>query len=98
MERETSNRNEIERKRIAALSIIRTERRLMIQYLNHRFGERSALYDKYFKLIDTALQIENEEILRVALESIQNIYQDNPCAGVDEFKNQFDAMSEVVRI
>jgi len=62
------------------------------------FGERGALYDQYFKLIDNALQVENEEILRIALESIQTIYQDNPCAGIDEFKQQFDSMSEVIRI
>ena len=98
MEREKTNRKEIEAKRIAALSIIRTERRLMLQYLNHRFGERRALYDKYFKLIDTALQIDNEEILRIALESIQNIYQDNPSAGIDEFRQHINSMSEVVHI
>ena len=45
-----------------------------------------------------ALQVENEEILRIALDSIQNIYQDNPCGGIDEFQQQFVSMSEVIRI
>ena len=70
----------------------------MIEFLKQRFGERGSLYEQYFKLIDSALQIDNSEILRIALESIQNIYQDSPCAGIDEFKQQFDSMSEVIRI
>ncbi|MCL2759809.1 MAG: hypothetical protein FWD22_06310 [Treponema sp.] len=56
------------------------------------------MYDQYFKLIETALQLNNEEILRLALESIQSIYQDSPGNGIDEFKQQFDSMNEVIRI
>jgi hypothetical protein len=98
LEREKTNRANVERKRKSAILVIRSERHVMIDYLKRRFGERGALYDQYFKLIDSALQVENTEILHIALESIQNIYQDNPCTGIDEFKQQFDTMSEVIRI
>jgi hypothetical protein len=98
LEHEKTNRANVERKRKSAMAVIKSERHVMIEYLKRRFGERGALYGQYFKLIDTALQIENEEILRIALESIQNIYQDSPCTGIDEFKQQFDSMSEVIRI
>jgi len=98
LEREKTNRANVERKRKSAIAVIQSERHVMLSYLKRRFGERSALYEQYFKLIDTALSLENEQILRIALESIQNIYQDSPCSGIDEFKQQFDAMSEVVRI
>jgi hypothetical protein len=98
LEHEKTNRANVERKRKSAIMVIRSERHVMIEYLKRRFGERGALYDQYFKLIDTALQVENEDILRIALESIQNIYHDSPCIGIDEFKQQFDTMSEVIRI
>jgi hypothetical protein len=98
LEHEKTNRANVERKRKSAIMVIRSERHIMIEYLKRRFGERGTLYDQYFKLIDTALQVENEKILHIALESIQNIYQDNPCTGIDEFKRQFDTMSEVIRI
>ena len=98
LEREKTNRANVERKRKSAIAVIRSERHVMLEYLKRRFGERSSLYEQYFKLIDTALQIDNEEILRIALESIQNIYQDSPASGIDEFKQQFDTMSEVIRI
>jgi hypothetical protein len=98
LEHEKSNRAEIERKRKTALSAIRSERKMMIEYLNHRFGERKALYEQYFRLVDTALELQNEEIVRLALESILNIYQDNPAAGLEGFRQQFEAISEVVRI
>jgi hypothetical protein len=98
LEREKSNLANIERKRKTAITVLKTEKSVMLEYLKSRFGERGELFEKYFRLIDTALQINNEEILRIALESIQNIYQDNPCVGIDEFKQQFDSMSEVIRI
>jgi hypothetical protein len=78
--------------------VIRSERHIIIEYLKQRLGERGTLYEQYFRLIDTALQLENEQILHIALDSIQNIYQNNPSSGIDEFKEQFDSMNEVVRI
>jgi len=98
LEHEKTNRVDIERKRKSAIAVIRSERHIMLEYLKRRFGERGSLYDQYFKLIDTALQVGNEEILRIALESIHNIYQDNPGAGINEFQQQFNTMSEVIRI
>jgi hypothetical protein len=98
LEREKTNRANVERKRKTAITVIRSERNLLIEYLKQRFGERETLYDQYFKLIETALQLNNEEILRLALESIQSIYQDSPGNGIDEFKQQFDSMNEVIRI
>jgi len=98
LEHEKTNRANVERKRKSAIAVIQSERHVMLEYLKRRFGERGSLYDQYFQLIDTAIQVNNEEIIRIALESIQNIYQDSPCSGIDEFKHQFDAMSEVIRI
>ena len=96
LEQEKTNRTNVERKRKTAITVIRSERKIMLEYLIQRFGERKGLFEKYFNLIDTALQVENEEILRLALESIQSIYQDSPGAGLgDEFRQQFN---EVIRI
>jgi hypothetical protein len=98
LEHEKSNRAEIERKRETALSVIRSERKTLVEYLGRRFGERKALYEQYFRLVDAALELQNEEIVRLALESILNIYQDNPCAGLEAFRQQFETISEAVRI
>ena len=98
LEQEKTNRANVERKRKSALSVIRSEREIMLDYLTSRFGERNELFDRWFSLIDTAIQLNNDEILRIALESIQNIYQDNPCGGLDEFRQQFETMSKVIHI
>jgi hypothetical protein len=98
LEHEKSNRAEIERKRKTALSAIRSERKMMIEYLSRRFGERKALCEQYFRLVDTALEAQNEEIVRLALEGILSVYQDNPAAGLEGFRQQFESISEAVRI
>jgi hypothetical protein len=98
LEKEKSSRADIERKRETALSVIRSQRHVMIEYLNHRFGERGKLYERYFHLVDTAIELQNDEITRLALESILNVYQDNPVAGIEEFRQHMETISEVVRI
>jgi len=98
LEHEKTNRKNVERKQKTALTVIRSERQVMLEYLKSRFGERNELYNKWFQLIETAMQLNNEEILRIALESIQSIYQDSPGNGIDDFKQQFDSMNEVIRI
>jgi hypothetical protein len=98
LEKEKSSRADIERKRASALSVIRSQRHVMIEYLNHRFGERGKLYERYFRLVDAALELQNDEITRLALESILNVYQDNPVSGLEEFRQHMETISEVVRI
>jgi len=98
LEHEKTNRKNVERKQKTALTVIRSERQVMLEYLKSRFGERNELYNKWFQLIETAIQLNNDEILRIALESIQSIYQDSPGNGIDDFKQQFDSMNEVIRI
>jgi hypothetical protein len=98
LEKEKSSRSDIDRKRETALSFIRSQRHVMLEYLTHRFGERGKLFERYFQLVDTALELRNDEITRLALESILNVYQDSPSAGIDEFRQHIETMSEVVRI
>jgi hypothetical protein len=98
LEKEKSSRTDIERKRTTVLSVIRSQRHVMIEYLNHRFGERGKLYERYFQLVDAALELQNDEITRLALDSILNVYQDNPVAGIEEFRRHMETISEVVRI
>jgi ribosomal protein S15P/S13E len=98
LEHEKSNRSDHERKRTTVLSVIRSQRQVMLEYLTNRFGEREKLYEQYFRLVDTALELRNDEIIRLALESMLTIYQDNPFAGLDQFHQQFEAISEMVRI
>jgi hypothetical protein len=98
LEKEKSSRAGIERKRATAIAVIRSHRHVMIEYLNHRFGERGKLYGRYFQLVDTALELQNDEITRLALESILNVYQDNPVAGIEEFQRRMETVTEAARI
>jgi hypothetical protein len=74
-----TDREEINAKREVALEIIRSERVLLIQYLKKRFGEKAALYTGYFNLLTASLENQDTETVRLLLESVLEVYKDDPC-------------------
>jgi len=89
-------------KTTASLDNIRSERRLMINRLKHRFGKRQDLYRYYFKLIDATLEmqneLQNEQIIRAISDNILNVYQDNLKQSIKEFRQRFGALHNEVYI
>ncbi|MGL4982481.1 MAG: hypothetical protein ACRC4W_06490, partial [Treponemataceae bacterium] len=54
-----TQRSLIEAKKDEAISMITEKRDVIMHYLNQRFGERKYLYEKYFDLVDKALESGN---------------------------------------
>ncbi|MGL4986727.1 MAG: hypothetical protein ACRC5H_06265 [Treponemataceae bacterium] len=78
-----TQRSLIEAKKDEAISMITEKRDVIMHYLNQRFGERKYLYEKYFDLVDKALESGNAEIEKIALQSILSLYA-SPCYdGID---------------
>jgi len=101
-EQSKSSRKGICLKTAASLENIRSERRLMINRLEHRFGNRQDLYQYYIKLIDAVLampnELQNEQIIRAISENILNVYQDNLKQSIKEFRQRFGALHNEVYI
>ena len=89
-EKSITERAAIERKTEATLSLLRNRRKVMVSYLNSKFGEREKLYERYFSLIDEAVASKNEELVRTALEGLVTIYSTNPAAGLDCVLEAYD--------
>lgn len=97
-----SSRKGIYQNTAVSLDNIRSERRLMINRLEHRFGKRQDLYKYYFKLIDVAMEmqneLQNEQIIRAISDNILNVYQDNLKQSNKEFRQRFGALHNEVYI
>lgn len=74
LDRGATERKLIRAKRDTVCIMLRERLELMVSYLNYHFGERSKLYDEYFRLIDKAMKSENDEVTRIALESLLQVY------------------------
>jgi hypothetical protein len=98
MQKEESNRAEIYRKRDTAIAVIAAEKDMMLEYIKLRFGERSKLYDQYYKLIDDALVSKDTEVVGKALEGIMATYKENPFLGFEDFKKIAQDKSSTIEI
>ena len=73
-----------------------TEREVMVGYLNHRFGERNKLYDGYFRLIDRAMESGNDDVTRLALESLLQVYSSPLVSDSDNFMAQYGKINSAL--
>ena len=89
-EKSITERAAIESKTEATLSLLRNRRKVMVSYMNNKFGERERLYERYFSLIDDAVASRNEELVQIALEGLVTIYSTNPAAGLDCVLEAYD--------
>ncbi|MBQ9206211.1 MAG: hypothetical protein IJ158_05800 [Treponema sp.] len=90
-----TEREQIRAKSRAVCAMLHERREVMVNYLNHRFGERNKLYDGYFALIDRAMESGNDEVTRLALESLLQVYSALFVSG-DDFMAQYGKMTSAL--
>lgn len=77
-------------------TMLRERHDAMVGYLNLRFGERGRLYDGYFSLIDRAMESGNDDVVRLALESLLQVYTSPLSSDGDSIMEQFGKMSSAL--
>lgn len=91
-----TERELIRSKSQAVCTMLQEQREVMVSYLNHRFGERNKLYDGYFTLIDKAMESGNDDVTRLALESLLQIYSAPFASGIDDILSQYGKINSVL--
>jgi len=89
---EVTENNKTQRQAIAAqrdvmLEQIRSERDVLMYNLQSQYQERAKTYDKYFEVIDKALESGNIEMLQMGLNSVVDQIKHNPLPSKNELKN-----------
>ena len=87
---EETKREALKSQRETVANLLHARRDLMISYLGGRFGERMRLYEKYFALVDKALDAGNDETERLALESILSVYSSPATEGLESIARHYD--------
>ena len=91
-EKSITERAAIESKTEATLSLLRNRRKVMVSYMNNKFGERERLYERYFSLVDKAVSSGNETLVQTALAGLITIYSTNPAEGLNCVLEAYDRM------
>lgn len=94
LDRGATERELIRAKRDTVCSMLRERREAMVNYLNLRFGERNKLYNGYFALIDKALDAGNDDVVKLALESLLQVYLSPATDGVERLSKEIVRLSE----
>ena len=92
----TTERELIRARRDTLCTMLQEKRGLMVEYLTKRYGERSRLYDGYFDLINKALESGNDEVIKLALESLLQVYSSPFASGWDNIMEQYGKMNSVL--
>ncbi len=77
-EQEQSKRREIEAWEKEAIGKINAQRDLLMAYLNRSFDERAANFRCLFSAVDRAIEVNNNNQLALALDSITELAKSSP--------------------
>ena len=92
----TTERELIKARRDTICTMLHSKKELMVEYFNKRYGERNKLYDGYFSLIEKALESGNDEVIKLALESLLQVYSSPFTLRVDNIMEQYGKMTSVL--
>ncbi|MCR4952465.1 hypothetical protein SAMN02745152_02090 [Treponema berlinense] len=92
----TTERELIRARRDTLCTMLQEKRDLMVEYLTKRYGERNKLYDGYFDLINKALESGNDAVIKLALESLLQVYSSPFASGLDNIMEQYGKMNSVL--
>ena len=83
---EQTKREEIWAKRDVLILALNSEKELLLTYFEHRFAERKASLEQFYKLLHKSVESGNEIQLQTALTGIVGIIQENPLSDFAEFR------------
>ena len=95
---EETKREEIWAKRDVALATLSAQKELIEKYFKERFAERAAGLDKFFDLLDSAIEGKNEKQMELALAGILGILKDSPLKDFETFRESFQKENFLIEI
>ena len=95
---ERTKREEIWSKRDVLVTALNNEKEVILTYFEHRFAERKMALEQFYHLLHRAVDSGNENELKVALDGILGIIQENPLKDFAEFKKNMSNPDFVIEL
>ena len=76
------------------IEIIRSQRELIMHYLDRSFDERKMLFDRHFTIVDEAIKTGNNQLLAIELQQINELANSSPFKALSDMKSLQDTLSK----
>jgi hypothetical protein len=81
---EKTKREKIKADKEVFLKKINAQKRFLITYLEKTFDERKNVFEKYFKVVDDALEHDNIQQLSFGIDGIVKLSKESPFKGLED--------------
>ena len=85
-EQQETERENIRSIRDQNIEIIRSQREIIMHYLDRSFDERKMLFDRHFTLVDRAINTGDNQLLAVELQQINELANSSPFKALTDMK------------
>ena len=93
-ELQETEREQIRSIRDQNIEIIRSQRELIMHYLDRSFDERKMLFDRHFTIVDEAIKTGNNQLLAIELQQINELANSSPFKALSDMKSLQDTLSK----
>lgn len=77
----------VEVQRDVMLAAITSKKELMEMHLTMQYAERASILSHSFRLLEQSIESKSVEGVQASLVSIQNVVQQSPLKGIEEFQH-----------
>lgn len=86
IEKQRTERARIRAQRDVLVAAIQAQERLLREYMDRTFGERSEVLERFFTMLDSALAAGKLDQMETALAGILGVVRTNPFLGFEAFR------------
>ena len=87
---ETTKREQIQADKKVKLAKIKSQRKILEQYLEGIFSERKLMINKMFDALDKGIERDNSDLIQQSLGSVVDIARESPLAGVQNLLSDYE--------
>jgi len=91
---EKTKRKNIEAMKETELKKITSQKELITKVIDFEYSERDKNFDNLFKVLDKTLELDNNEIIKSVLNTIENIAKTPPKLNAKKFLNDYNDSSD----
>lgn len=91
---EKTKRKQIEALRDVEVAKINAQKEFLLSYLDKTFDERKNQFNKYFDVLDKAIESNDMQVMQIVLSNINNLAASSPFKALGDYKATQKALED----